>query len=153
MRPEPATSIRGRSVSTVALLQYGPCWCRGVPGDTGSFDFIRHRKVDMDLGPLEANIVIVSERVLNGSIVRAVFDSVPAPKIVVAAAVCPSARAFWDRAPITWVSVAELLPVDVMIDECISGQPEMLLGAMLSHLSNQHSTGPRSAQLSETAAG
>ena len=81
MRLEPAASSRGPSASTVAILQYGPCWCRGVPGETGSFDFIRQRRVDMDLGPLGSNLVIVSERVLagSGSVVWAVFDSVPEP--------------------------------------------------------------------------
>lgn len=154
MQHESASSMRGQAASTVALLQYGPCWCRGVPGDTGSFDFIRQRRVDMDLGPLGANLVIVSERVLSGSgsVVRAVFDSVADPKIVIAAAVCPSARSFWDRAPVTWIPVAEVLPVDARVASCISGEPEALLGAVLSRLSGVGSAISGPARLSEAVA-
>lgn len=153
MRHESAPG-REQSSATVATLQYGPCWCRGVPGDTGSFDFIRQRRVDMDLGPLGSNLVIVSERVLSGSgsVVRAVFDSVPDPKIVISAAVCPSARPFWDRAPVTWVPVDEVLSVDVRVGSCISGEPEALLGTVLSRLSGVQSIAPGPARLSEAAA-
>ena len=154
MRRELASVSGGRSASTVATLQYGPCWCRGVPGDTGSFDFIRHRRVELDLGPFGSNIMIVSDRVLSGSgtVVRDVFDSVPDPKIVIAAAVCPSARQFWERAPVTWSPVDEVLPVDATVDACISGEPEVLLGTVLSRLSDVRSITPNPAQLSEMAA-
>lgn len=151
MRREPATVTPETPPSTVALLQYGPCWCRGVPGETGSFDFVRHRKVELDLGPLGANIVIVSERLLSPTVAEVVFRGVPSPKIVVAAAVCPAARGFWDRAPISWVPADEVLPVDVAIDACISGEPEALLGAMLSRLSDRAVT-QSSVRLTEAIA-
>lgn len=90
----------------------------------------------MDLGPLDANLVIVSERVLAGSglVCEQVLESVPEPRLVIATATCPSAKAFWEEAPISWVPVSEVLPVDLTVDSCVSGQPEALLGVVLSYL-------------------
>lgn len=90
----------------------------------------------MDLGPLDANLVIVSERVLSGSgpVCEQVLESVPEPRLVIATATCPSARAFWDEAPLSWIPVEEVLPVDLTVESCVSGEPEALLGVVLTYL-------------------
>ena len=90
----------------------------------------------MDLGPLDANLVVVSERVLSGSgqVCEQVFESVLEPRLVIATATCPSARAFWDDAPLSWIPVEDVLPVDLTVDSCVSGEPEALLGVVLSYL-------------------
>ncbi len=122
-----------RDLATVAVLQYGPCWCRGKPGDTGTFDLFRQRSVRMDLGPLTANLLIVTDRVLSGAekLCRQVYNALASPKIVIATPPCPSAGRFWDEAPLAWVPVRELLPVQADLDSCFSGAPESLLGAVL----------------------
>lgn len=125
------------------LLQYGPCWCRTAPTDASSFDYVRLRKTVADLGALEKNLLIVSDRVVDGSaqVYRQVHRDVPDPKVVVAAGACPFAHRFWDELPNGWSPVDELLAVDIHIDECISGNPEALLAAVLSHVFSRDGTG------------
>ncbi len=93
----------------------------------------------MDLGPLDVNVVLISDRVLSGAeaMARQVHDSVPDPKIVIATAPCPSATRFWQEAPLAWVPVRELLAVDMGIETCVSGRPESLLEAVLQLVAEQ----------------
>lgn len=132
-----------RGPATVSVLHYGPCWCRGKPGDSGSFDLFRQRTVHLDLGPLTTNVMIVSDRILSGAeaMCEQVYENLPQPAIVIATAPCPSARSFWDEAPLSWVPVRELLPVDVELDTCVSGEPESLLGAVLPLVGALEDTG------------
>lgn len=118
------------------LLQYGPCWCRSIPSDSSSFDYVRLRRTSADLGSLETNLLIVSARVIDGSsrAYRQVYDEMPDPKIVISAAVCPFAHSFWDGLPNGWAPVEDLLPIDVYVDECINGEPEALMAAVLAHV-------------------
>lgn len=134
--------LNHRGSTTVSVLQYGPCWCRGKPGDSGTFDLFRHRTVDMDLGPLTTNVLIVSERVVNGAeaMCRETYEALPDPKIVIATPPCPSAGKFWDSAPLAWMPVRELLPIELNLNACISGQPEALLGAVLQLVAEQSVT-------------
>lgn len=117
-------------------LQYGPCWCHSTPTESSSFDYVRLRRTSADLGALEENLLIVSERVIDGSakVFREVYASVPEPKLVVSAGTCPSARAFWNDLPNGWVPVQEILSVDIPITECVSGNPEALVAGILGHL-------------------
>ena len=118
------------------LLQYGPCWCRSIPSDSSSFDYVRLRRTMTHLGSLDTNLLIVSARVIDGSshAYRQVYDEMPDPKIVISAAVCPFAHSFWDGLPNGWTPVEGLLPVDVHVDECINGEPEALMAAVLAHV-------------------
>lgn len=118
------------------LLQYGPCWCRSMPSDSGSFDYVRLHKTVLDLSSLEENLFIVSERVIDGSssVFRQVCKSVPEPKLVISAGPCPFASRFWDELPSGWTSIDEILPVDIHVADCISGHPEMLMTAVLEHV-------------------
>lgn len=131
--------VEQHRTTAVAVLQYGPCWCRGMPGDAGTFDLFRQRTVEMNLGPLAANVMLVTERVFNGAeaMCRYVYESLDDPKIVVSTGPCPSASQFWDEAPLAWTPVEDVLPVDVRIDVCVSGRPESLLGAILPLLNDQ----------------
>lgn len=117
-------------------LQYGPCWCQTVPSVAGSFDFARMRTTSTDLGPVEQNFLIVSSRVIDGT--RAVFlhlySDVPDPKIVISGPACPAARLFWDELPVEWTPVGEIIPVDIEVQHCISGNPEELMAAAVRHL-------------------
>lgn len=90
----------------------------------------------MDLGPLDANLVIVSERVVSGSrqVCEQVLESVPEPRLVIATATCPAAKAFWAEAPLSWIPAGDVLPVDLTVDSCVSGEPEALLGVVLAYL-------------------
>ena len=60
-----------------------------------------------------------------------VYEELSGPTLVIATAPCPSAQSFWDEAPLAWMPVRELLPVDLEIASCVSGEPESLLGALL----------------------
>lgn len=130
-------------------LQYGPCWCRSTPTDSGSFDYVRLRKTSVDLNALEENLLIVSERVVDGSasVFRRVCRDVPDPKLVISAGPCPFASRFWDELPNGWTNVDEILPVDIHVADCISGNPEMLMVAVLEHVlardEPRKSQGPR----------
>ncbi len=128
--------VADRGATRIWLLQYGPCWCHTTATDTSSFDYVRLRKTAADLGPLEENLLIVSDRVIDGSgkSYRQVYADVPEPKLVVSVATCPHARRFWDELPNGWTPVDELLPIDLHVEECISGYPETLAAAVLAHV-------------------
>lgn len=117
-------------------LQYGPCWCMSVPVETSSFDYVRMARTAADLGSLDENLLIVSERVIDGTsqIYRRVHSEVPDPKIVISAGTCPMAHRFWSELPNGWVPVQEVLPIDVHVDECINRSPETLLAAVLGYV-------------------
>lgn len=121
---------------SVWRLQYGPCWCQGTPGETGSFDFVRTSTRRAGLGRLESNILILSDRVIDGSqpLFLQVYEQVPAPKLVVATAACRAATAFWKELPVGWTPVHDLLRVDLHVDECVSGHPEALIAAVLDYV-------------------
>lgn len=123
------------------LLQ-GPCWCEGTPGKSSSFGLTRYRSVD--LGRFEAHILVVSNRVMDGSLptLRRLYSEAPDPKLVIAVASCPTAEEFWEGLQGGWTPIEEILEVDVAVDECISGRPESLLAAVLDHLGGGKS--PRS---------
>lgn len=143
------------SGARVWRLQFGPCWCRGAPADTGSFDFVRLVTSENDLGQFDHNILILSERVIDGSqaVYRQVIDRIPDPKIVVSVAPCPAARSFWEELPVGWSPVSEVLPVDIRIDDCISGMPESLMAAVLRHVTNTGSIEDRSQDMAISMGG
>lgn len=116
-------------------LQYGPCWCHGLPGETGSFDFVRTSTSEAVLGSLDFNVLILSDRVIDGSrpVFLQVLERVPGPRLVVATVSCPAATTFWDDLPVGWTPVQELVPVDIHVDECVGGHPEALMAAVLDH--------------------
>lgn len=117
------------------VLQYGPCWCRSLPTDSSSFDYVRLRRTQTDLGHLRESLLVVSERVIDGSghLYRQVYEDVPDPKLVISTAACPFAEKFWDDLPNGWVPVEEMIQVDIHVDECIGGRPESLMAAVLRH--------------------
>jgi Ni,Fe-hydrogenase III small subunit len=80
-------------------------------------------------------VLIVSERVVDGSghLYRQVYGEIPDPKVVVAAAPCPAAARFWDGLPNGWAPVDDTIPIDIRIDECINGNPEALMTAVLAY--------------------
>ena len=124
------------SPTRIWRLQYGPCWCLSVPEQSSSFDYVRMRRTAVDLGALNENLLIVSERVIDGTstVYRRVHSDVPDPKLVISAGTCPTAHRFWDELPNGWVPVREVLPIDIHVDECISRSPEALLAAVLGHV-------------------
>ncbi len=126
----------GETPARVWRLQYGPCWCRGVPTESASFDFVRLTTSTPDLGSFEGNVLIVSDRVIDGSqaVFRQVHDRVAPPRLVIAAKACPAAARFWDELPVSWTPVHEVLSVDIDVDECITGNPEALMAAMVHHV-------------------
>ena len=134
LNPERFSSVNGQA--RVWRLQFGPCWCRGAPARSGSFDFVRLVSSESDLGRFDRHVLILSERVIDGSadVYRQVFERVPDPKLVVSSGPCPAARRFWDELPLGWSPVWEVLPVDIRIDDCISGMPESLMAAVVRHL-------------------
>lgn len=141
-----------REAVGIWLLQYGPCWCRSTPTDGGSFDYVRMRRTLVE--PLEENLLIVSEKVIDGTagIYRQVYDDVPHPKLVISAGTCPFASRFWDELPNGWDRVDEILPIDVHVEDCISGNPEALLAAVLAHRLARPVTSDGAGWLMEEAA-
>lgn len=133
-----------RSARHICRLQYGPCWCHGLPGETGSFDFVRTSFREVPLGDFDRNILILPERVIDGSgpVFLQFHDRVASPRLVVATAACPAAAAFWDDLPMGWSSIHELVPVDIHIGECISGYPDALMAAVLSYAAQPTSDSP-----------
>lgn len=117
-------------------LQYGPCWCRSIPTEASSFDYVRLRRTTADLGSLEENLLIVSERVIDGcgKSYRQVYADVPDPKLVISAGTCPTSHRFWDELPNGWAPVEKILPIDIAVEDCISGSPEALMAAVISHV-------------------
>lgn len=158
-RRVPAASNGGQGGNNdrarVWRLQFGPCWCRGAPAGTGSFDFVRLVTSENDLGQFDHNILILSERVIDGSLAvyRQVIDGIPDPKLVVSVAPCPAARSFWEELPIGWTPVSEVLPVDIRVDECISGMPESLMAALLRHVTEPSSLEDRSHDMAISMGG
>lgn len=124
-----------RAPNRIWVLQHGPCWCRSHPTDSSSFDYVKLRRIDVDLGAWYRNVLIVSERVIDGSshLYRQVYREMPDPKVVVAAAACPAAGQFWDELPNGWHPVEEIIPVDIRVDDCINGNPELLMAAVLGY--------------------
>lgn len=138
--------VDGALANRIWLLQYGPCWCRSPRTDSSSFDYVRMRRTAVDLGELEEYLFIVSERVIDGAAktYRQVYADVPDPKLVISAAACPTAERFWNDLPNGWTPVDEILPVDIYVKDCISGQPEALTAAVLGHVlagGKQHPVG------------
>jgi len=131
----PAQSQIERPPNRIWLLQHGPCWCRSHPTDSSSFDYVKLRRTGADLGVWSENVLIVSERVVDGSghLYRQVYGEIPDPKVVVAAAPCPAAARFWDGLPNGWAPVEDTIPIDIRIDECINGNPEALMTAVLAY--------------------
>lgn len=119
----------------IASLQFGPCWCRGLPNEVDAFDFMRLRNMTAPL-PVEQNLLIVSARVVEGAqrMVLQVYEEVPDPKLVIRGGLCLSTSRFWDLLPGGWVATDEVLPVDVQIEDCIAGRPEALLVSFLAHV-------------------
>jgi Ni,Fe-hydrogenase III small subunit len=158
-RHVPASSNGGQagsgSPARVWRLQFGPCWCRGVPASTGSFDFVRLVTSENDLGQFDRNILILSERVIDGSLAvyRQVIDRIPDPKLVVSVSACPAARNFWDELPLGWSPIADVLPIDIRIDDCISGMPESLMAALLRHVTSASSLEDRSQDMAISMGG
>lgn len=123
-------------------LQYGPCWCHSTPGDSGSFDYVRTYRTQADLGDFRQNIVLVSERVIDGAgpTFRQFLASVPDPTLVVSTATCPSSARFWNELPNSWTPVEELVPVELRVRDCINGRPESLAAVLLRHVLTVQST-------------
>lgn len=96
-------------------------------------------RVSTSAAPTELgrSLLIVSERVPNGSQPHflALHRDVPEPRFTIAAASCPAAAPFWDSLPGGWLDVREVIPVDGVIDECITGHPEQLMVTVLNSLS------------------
>lgn len=116
-----------------SLLQ-GPCWCQGTPAESSSFGLSRHRSVD--LGEFDRHILVVSNRLMDGSLptLRRLYAETPDPKLVVAAATCPATEEFWDDIQGGWTPIEEILDVDIAVEECIFGYPESLLAAVFDHV-------------------
>jgi NADH:ubiquinone oxidoreductase subunit B-like Fe-S oxidoreductase len=123
-----------RTQNRIWVLQHGPCWCRSHPTDSSSFDYVRSRRSGADLGDWDQNLLIVSERVIDGSahLYRQVHSDMPDPKLVIAVPPCPAAGQFWEELPNGWGSVEDVIPVDLWVDECINGFPESLMAAVLA---------------------
>lgn len=134
--PLNAVAADPAKATKIWLLQYGPCWCRTVPTESNYFDYVRLRKTTSALGTLQENLLILSDRVIDGSthLYRQVYEDMPSPKLVVSTGPCPYAQRFWDELPSGWSPVAELLPVDIHVGDCISGKPETLMAAVLDHI-------------------
>ncbi len=143
--PGPPPDTNDRRIWT---LVHGPCWCRGTPGDTSSFDLSRYRAVD--LGEFDRDIVLVSDRIIDGSIptLRRLYAETPDPKLVIAVGTCPAAETFWEHLKGRWTPVSEVIPIDLTVNECVSARPESLVAAILMHLTRDLST---PAELETTA--
>lgn len=146
LRPDLAS---GEPATRVWRLQYGPCWCRGVPPNAGSFDFVRFSTTTQDLGAFEGNIVIFSDRVVDGSlpVFLQVLEQAPDPKLVVSTLSCPYAARFWEELPVGWTPIEEVLPIDLHIEECVTGNPEELLAGVLGHILGDRPSAQDSSKL------
>jgi len=118
-------------------LHFGPCFCHAYPASEESFDFMRFRTAKLEASLLRVNILVVSDRVIDGSLptFHMLLDRVPSPRLVFAAAICPSASRFWDALPVGWTPTSELLQLDAHISECIRGNPEILTTRVLAEQS------------------
>lgn len=123
---DPQLHVRGATISTVA---FGPCWCRAVPGDDGSFDVFRQRTVR---SPLGRDVLVVTDRVPPSGVatVRRLLDSLADPLVITTKA-CPAANWYWDTSPSGWVEASDLVHVDTHVGACLTGHPEMLFTTLL----------------------
>ena len=115
--------------ATISTVAFGPCWCRAVPGEDGSFDVFRQRKVR---SPLGRDVLIVTDRVPPSGVatVRRLADQLSDP-LVLSTKACPTAGWYWDTSPSGWVDATKLVRVDRHVDACLTGQPELLLATLL----------------------
>lgn len=153
--PAEAEGSGAEVTGRVWRLQYGPCWCRSTPTDSASFDFVRLTTWDADLSGFNRNILIVSDRVIDGSqpVFTQVYERVPDPKLVVATAACHAASRFWDELPVGWTPVEEMIPIDLHIDECVTGSPEILMAQVLGHVLEDLQSGDRRSGLAVSHGG
>ena len=151
----PAQEQVERPSNRIWLLQHGPCWCGSHPTESSSFDYVKLRRTGADLGDWPWNLLIVSQRVIDGSgrLYRQVYREMPDPKVVVAAAPCPAAVRFWDDLPNGWAPVEDMIPIDIRVDECINGNPESLMTAVLAYALAQHEAPPRDVASSVSLGG
>lgn len=87
--------------------------------------------VPLAAGPEDAHVLVVSGTVTAklGPAVRALYDRMPEPRVVVAFGACASSGGpYWDSYCVT-PGIAELLPVDVWVPGC-PPRPEALLDAL-----------------------
>lgn len=128
--------VSGTNRIRVWRLQYGPCWCRGEPSSSGPFDFMRMAKTPAVEGDADWNLVLVSDRVFEGAraMVLGLLADIPIPRVVISTAACPATRRFWESLPEGWITIEDLIPVDIRVKECVSASPEALLGETLGHL-------------------
>lgn len=124
-----------------------------MPGESGSFDFVRTSTCEIGLGSLDFNVLILSDRVIDGSqpVFLQVHERVAQPRLVVATASCPAAGAFWDDLPVGWSPVQDLVPVDLLIEECIGGHPEALMAAVLGYALSTQADSRRDREMPFTA--
>lgn len=115
-------------------LHYGPCFCVAHPASGRSFDFVRFRTSTLNGTQLRVNVLVVSDRVIDGSLpmFHMLLDQVPSPRLVLSAAACPRASRFWDALPVGWTPTSEFLHLDGHIPDCIRGNPEVLASRVLS---------------------
>lgn len=115
------------------ILQYGPCWCGGVPGNSGSFSLTRFRTYENAPG-LAINLLIVTQRVLKAATTtcRDIYRLIPEPRVVISTAYCPRTGPFWDNVPGGWAPADGLVPVSSHIDACVFGRPETLVTGVIS---------------------
>jgi len=123
-----------QSEPKVWSLLYGPCFCHAYPGSEESFDFLRFRTYKFEGNLLRVNVVVVSDRVIYGSMAtyRTLLDRVQSPRLVFAAGPCPMASRFWDALPVGWTPASEVVQLDGHIPECIRGNPEVLVARVLA---------------------
>jgi Ni,Fe-hydrogenase III small subunit len=133
-------------------LQYGPCWCNAAANDSVAYDYVRMRRTAADFGSFDKNILIVSERVIDGTegVYRQVHDSVPDPKLVISAGACPTSHRFWDDLPYGWVPVDQVIPIDIAVTQCVTGNPEALTAALVAHLFRQRPPATPESPITET---
>jgi Ni,Fe-hydrogenase III small subunit len=118
-------------------LLYGPCFCHTHPASGESFDFLRLRTSKLEGDLFIPNILVVSDRVIDGAMptYHKLLDQVPTPRLIFGASACPMAERFWDALPVGWTQASELMQLDAHISECIRGYPEILMTRVLAELS------------------
>ncbi len=129
---------RQETSARIWVLQCGPCWCGSTPTEESTFDYLRFRKTVTDLGPQIENLVIVSERVIDGTAptLRQVYEDAPEPKLVISAGPCPLASQFCDALPNGWDKVDGTAPTLRQVYED-APEPKLVISAGPCPLASQ----------------
>lgn len=132
------------SISTTATVWFartGPCWCTGRPGAAASRDLERLRRLTIPRSSLLDRDLVVTPDRLTPTLAPAIRSLIARAEVItVAYPLCPAAG---PAMPVDLVDTfTDGRVPQIVLDDCVSGRPELLVVALLEHLGSAHAPSP-----------